>query len=262
MNSPKIPKTIAADPHYRLVSCESRDFFLQDVNDILTQSYPRFLMEDFICFQEWIDLYSLYPEFQFGLIEIASQKMIAQGSCVPIPWDRPLEELPNTGCDWALTTGLAGKSNNTKPTILGAVSLAVLPQYRGRGLSKYLVDYMQELARSYQFSALILAVRPTLKHLYPLTPMERYIQWKNEADFAFDPWLRTHLKQGAKLIGICDRSTTIVEPIFYWERTTQMRFPETGSYIIPSGIVPLEIDCNANQGSYIEPNIWLSYATA
>ncbi|WP_204106393.1 MULTISPECIES: GNAT family N-acetyltransferase [Spirulina sp. CCY15215] len=255
-------KIIDADTHYHWIDCRSQKSFFQEVNSVLRHSYPRFLIEDLIDFPEWRDLHSLYPEFQFGLVETESQKMVAQGSCLPIPWDRSLEELPNTGCDWILTAGLQGKENNTQPTILGGVSLTILPEYRGRGLSKYLLDYMQELARSYQFPALILAVRPTLKHLYPLTPIVRYIQWKNEAGLMFDPWLRVNLKYGAKLLGICDRSTEIIEPISYWEKTTQMHFPDTGKYIIPGGIIPLEIDRKTSQGYYIEPNIWISYPTA
>ena len=260
INAPKMLDTSAAYPDYSWIGCPDRDSFFQDANSILTRSYPRFLIEDLIDFQEWRDLHSLYPEFQFALVETATQTMVAQGSCLPVPWERSLVELPNTGCDWALMTGLAGKVNKIKPTILGAVSLTILPEYQGRGLSQYLLNHMQELARAYHFSALILAVRPTLKHLYPLTPMERYIQWQNKAGLTFDPWLRANLKQGAKLLGICDRSTTIIEPISYWERTTQMDFPDSGKYIIPGGIVPLDIDRDADRGSYIEPNIWLSYA--
>lgn len=260
IQSPKIPKTITSNPRYAIAHHEDRQFFFQEVNEVLSQSYPRFLIEDFVNSEIWKRFFYLYPEFQFGLVEVATQKIVAQGSCLPLPWHQSLEYLPNTGCDWALTTGLEAKYQNIEPTILSAVSVAILPEYRGRGLSSYLLDYMLELARCYQFPTLILAARPALKHLYPLTPMERYIEWKDEAGFSFDPWLRTNLKRGAKKLRICDRSTVMNETISHWERLTGMRFPETGSYIIPGGIVPLEINYLTNQGSYIEPNVWFSYS--
>lgn len=257
---PKIPKTITSNPHYNLVKSEEREYFFQEVNEVLGKSYPRFLIEDFIVSEPWKQLCSVYPEFQFGLVEVKTQKMVAQGSCLPLPWHQSLGELPNTGCDWALMTGLEAKSNKIASTILSVASIAILPEYQGQGLSQMLLDYMQELARCYQYPTLILAARPTLKHLYPLTPIERYINWQNEAGFAFDPWLRTNLKRGAKLIGICDRSTVMHDTISNWERLTQMRFPETGNYIIFGAIAPLEIDCESDRGTYIEPNVWLSYS--
>jgi GNAT superfamily N-acetyltransferase len=259
IKSPKTSKIIVSNPDYKIVNSEDREFFFQDVNEVLSQSYPRFLIEDFVDSEPWNHLCSLYPEFQFGLVEVKTQKMVAQGSCLPIPWHESLEKLPNTGCDWALKTGLDAKLQNITPTILSAASIAILPEYQGQGLSQILLDYMQELARSYQYPTLILAARPTLKHLYPLTPIGRYINWENKTGFSFDPWLRMNLKRGARLIGICDRSTVMDDTIGNWERLTQMRFPETGSYIIQGAIAPLEVNCESDRGTYIEPNVWLSY---
>ena len=256
---PKIPKTITSNPRYNLVTSEKREYFFQEVNEILRKSYPRFLIEDFVISEPWNQLCSVYPEFQFGLVEVESKKMVAQGSCLPLPWHQSLDELPNTGCDWALMTCLDAQSNKIIPTILSAASIAIVPEWQGKGLSQMLLDYMQELARYHQYTTLILAARPTLKHLYPLTPIERYISWQNETGFAFDPWLRANLKRGAKLLGICDRSTVMNDTIPNWERLSNMRFPETGSYIIQGAIAPLEIDCESDRGTYIEPNVWLSY---
>ena len=38
-----------------------------------------------------------------------------------------------------------------------------------------------------------------------------------------------------------------------------MRFPESGMYIVPGALVPVEIDHDANQGTYVEPNVWMRH---
>ena len=82
-----------------------------------------------------------------------------------------------------------------------------------------------------------------------------------ENGLLFDPWLRVNVKQGAKIAGICFKSTTINDTISGWENRVGMRFPETGDYIIPKGLVPVKIDYPNNMGIYIEPNVWLYYFT-
>ncbi|WP_189186828.1 hypothetical protein [Streptomyces albiflavescens] len=44
-----------------------------------------------------------------------------------------------------------------------------------------------------------------------------------------------------------------------WERWTGMVFPETGGYVIPEGLSLLRIDHSADQGTYVEPNIWMQH---
>jgi hypothetical protein len=39
-----------------------------------------------------------------------------------------------------------------------------------------------------------------------------------------------------------------------------MVFPETGRYIVPEGMVPVEIDRERGLGTYIEPNVWMHHA--
>jgi hypothetical protein len=39
-----------------------------------------------------------------------------------------------------------------------------------------------------------------------------------------------------------------------------MAFPESGSYVIPEALVPLEIDTEVDRGIYIEPNTWVLQA--
>jgi hypothetical protein len=38
---------------------------------------------------------------------------------------------------------------------------------------------------------------------------------------------------------------------------TELTFPEGGSYVVPGGLVPVEIDRERDEGLYVEPNVWM-----
>jgi hypothetical protein len=45
-----------------------------------------------------------------------------------------------------------------------------------------------------------------------------------------------------------------------WEKWTGLALPSSGTYVIPDGLTVLEVDREADQGIYREPNIWLRHA--
>ena len=104
---------------------------------------------------------------------------------------------------------------------------------------------------------LVAPVRPSLKHRYPLTPIERYVEWRDEDGSPFDPWLRVHVRCGGRIVKVCHRAMRIVGSIGEWESWTGMRFPEGGSYVVPGALAPIELDTQKDLGVYIEPNVWM-----
>jgi hypothetical protein len=36
-----------------------------------------------------------------------------------------------------------------------------------------------------------------------------------------------------------------------------MKFPQTGDYVVPGALVPVQIDRERDQGIYVEPNVWM-----
>ena len=133
------------------------------------------------------------------------------------------------------------------------------PQYRGRGISSNVIQAIKNAAEENGLKSFIVPLRPSWKSRYPLIPFEKYIEWKNEDGFSFDPWLRTHDKAGGKVLTIAPQSMTITGTIAEWEQWTKMRFPETGNYIVPGALTPVQIDCENNVGQYIEPNVWIKH---
>jgi hypothetical protein len=48
---------------------------------------------------------------------------------------------------------------------------------------------------------------------------------------------------------------TIEAEVSQWEKWSQFRFPESGDYIIPNTLAPVQIDLEQNVGRYLEPGI-------
>ena len=45
-----------------------------------------------------------------------------------------------------------------------------------------------------------------------------------------------------------------------WEEWTEMAFPESGVYVVPGALVPIEIDRERAEGLYVEPNVWMVHS--
>jgi hypothetical protein len=132
------------------------------------------------------------------------------------------------------------------------------PDHEGEGLSRVLLEHMRGLAHERGWE-LVAPVRPSLKHRYPLTPIERYVQWRRAEGLFFDPWLRAHERLGAELIGIAEDSLVVEGTVGELEEWTGLELPDTGSYVVPGALVPVEVDREHDRGSYREPNVWMRH---
>jgi hypothetical protein len=116
---------------------------------------------------------------------------------------------------------------------------------------------MKDIARRHGLKRMIAPVRPNLKSLYPLTPMEHYIQWLGDDGLPFDNWLRVHARLGAQIIKVCPQAMHISGTVADWEKWAGLKFPESGTYVVPGALTPIEIDRENDRGVYIEPNVWM-----
>lgn len=100
-------------------------------------------------------------------------------------------------------------------------------------------------------------MRPTWKARYPLTPIERYVEWRRDDGLLFDPWLRTHERLGAAVHSIAHGSMRISGSRADWQNWTGMVFPDNGSYVVGDALVPVEFSDDG--GLYVEPNVWMRH---
>jgi hypothetical protein len=201
----------------------------------------------------WGRLSEERPEFQFLLLS-DDDEILARGHSLPVRWDGSVADLP-AGIDGAIARGFDDDGAN----VLCAMLIAVPRTHQGRGLSPVAVAAMRDLAGRRNLAALIAPVRPSWKERYPLVPIERYARWIRADGFLFDPWMRVHERAGATVLKPEPRSLRITGTVAEWEEWTQMAFPQSGDYWFPRGLATVEIDRDADSGSYWEPNVWMHH---
>lgn len=203
------------------------------------------------------ELLEQFPECRLCMIDLETGEMVATGMCVPlqIADDVP---LPREGWDWIVDTASAQRGRNSN--VLGALSISVPELHRSRGFARDMINAMRAFAAMKGLSGVIAPVRPSAKCEYPDVSMDRYVAWRDDRGRMFDPWLRSHLSVGGKLLGVCERSMVVEQPIPFWEKWTNTTLDSSGAVALRGALTPVQIDVRAGVGRYIEPNVWVRHA--
>ena len=229
---------------------------LQAGVDSLVQYWQEFMLHDPVADAHFGHLYDWFLDYQTAICDMEGQ-VVARALCVPIFWE-PGSSLPDTGWQWALQNSVDTYTSREAPNTVCAIEISVHPKLRGTGLSTIALQAMKELAHAKGFSNLVAPVRPNMKHRYPLISMVDYITWTHDDSGApFDAWLRVHWRVGAQMVSVASKSMRITGTIAEWESWTQMRFPQSGAHIVSGALSPVMMDLEADQGVYVEPNVWM-----
>jgi GNAT superfamily N-acetyltransferase len=212
----------------------------------LRRAWPELLFHDALSNAYWHRLYEERPAFQFALLD--GGRVLAEGNSLPVAG------MPSGWRDAFPNAFDSGR----EPDRLCAIQILVDPDLHGKGLSRPMLEHMLGLARERDWE-LVAPVRPTLKHRYPVTPIDRYIEWRRDDGQLFDPWLRAHERVGANLVGVAPDSMVIQGTVDEFEQWCGLVFPESGSYVVEGALVPVEIDRERDLGSYREPNVWMRH---
>ena len=223
----------------------------------LMAEWPAFMHHDPIANEYFGRVRDEFASLQFFAWDDDTGDVVAEANAVPTTWDGQTESLPAEGLDAVLQASFAADA--PPPNVLCALQIVIAPGYRGRGLSLSMIKGMAELGRQHGLTSLIAPVRPSLKHRYPLADIERYIEWRRSDGQLFDPWLRTHERFGGTILEVAPRSMVIPGTLADWEEWAEMTFPETGTYVVPGALVPVEIDVERDSGLYVEPNVWMQH---
>ena len=217
--------------------------------------WSEFILHDAVSLVYWEKLFTHFPTFQ--LVVLDDGEVVGTLNAIPLCVDAERMELDDRGWDWALEKGFADWQSGLEPTVLCGLQIGIGARYRGKGVSKMLIGLMKQLAVQHGLAALVLPIRPNMKHRYPLIKMEDYVGWTNDDGLPFDPWIRTHVKLGAQIKNVCRRAMHIAGSISEWESWTGMTFKTSGAYTVDSALVPINVSVEANKAEYVEPNIWM-----
>jgi GNAT superfamily N-acetyltransferase len=224
----------------------------------LEHAWPEFMYHDPVLNRLFGRVIDEYAELQFYAWDDEREEVVGAGNAIPAAWDGDAASLPDGGVDAVVEAGFAGGA--PRPTVLCALQIVIDPESRGRGLSRRMIERMGEIGRDHGLGTLIAPVRPSLKHRYPLAPMERYLEWRRPDGTHLDPWLRTHERLGAEIAKVARQSMRVPGTIAEWEEWAEMEFPETSAYVVPGALVPVEIDRERDEGLYVEPNVWMVHS--
>jgi len=224
------------------------------------KNWPEFMFKDPVAAACWLALEQQFSDYQFALTDKSTSAIVAQVNSLPLAWDSPLDELPETGWDWALQQGVSDRKSGKPSMIQCALQIAIGPEYRGQGISAYALQVMKQIGREKGLTCLVAPVRPNRKADYPAMPIVEYVRWTIEDGLPFDPWLRVHVRAGGEIIKVCRQSLTISGSVREWEEWSGMSFPVSGSYEVPGALTPVTIDREIDSGLYIEPNVWVRHS--
>jgi hypothetical protein len=208
----------------------------------LREAWPEFVLHDALSNEHWPRLYEEHADFQFALLD--GDEVLAEGASIPVAG------MPAGWRQAFLSEG--------EPDRLCALMVLIAPHNHGRGLSRPMLEFMRGLAAQRGWE-LVAPVRPTRKERYPLIPIERYAQWRREDGLLFDPWLRTHERLGASVIGTGNEAMLVEGTIAEWEEWTRMPFPGSGPHVVPGALVPVEVDVERDRAVYAEPCVWMRH---
>lgn len=194
----------------------------------------------------------------FDVLLLDDGRVAAGGWGVPFAWDGTFADLPD-GYDGTLARSVADHEAGRAPTALSFMAAAVAPAYDKQGLATEVLTALAGRARERGIGEVVAPLRPTWKHRYPLQPMAEYATWHREDGLHVDPWIRTHQRMGATVLGPAARSMVVTGTVADWEKWADMPFPASGDYVIPDGLTTLHVDREADVATYVEENLWVRH---
>lgn len=232
------------------------------VRGLTKEVWPEFMLHDRVANENWRELFDRFIEYQLSLYDTQNDRVAGMANSFPLRWEDRFENLPGDGWDWAFQESVSNHKQGIEPNVHCAIQIVVRPEYRGQGLSAPMVEAVRGVTASKGLKALIIPIRPSEKHKYPLINLDDYITWKTEQGLPFDPWLRVHVRAGARIIKVCHESKRIRGTVAEWEEWTGLKFPQSGEYVVPGALNPIEINMEQDEGIYIEPNVWIVHEVA
>ena len=243
---------------FAVATCEEHPALFDASVDLENETWDNLSFLDFTSAHHahYDALLKRFPEYRLCMIELESGEMVATGMCVPlhVPDDTV---LPREGWDWIVDTAIAQGGSNANT--LGALSISVPEQHRHKGFARDMINAMRALAAMKNLSRVIAPVRPSAKCQHPFVPMQQYVGWQDERGRVFDPWLRSHVAVGGNIVGVCDRSMVVEQPIEFWKPWTRSNLDREGGVPFDGALAPLDVDLSAGVGRYVEPNVWVTH---
>lgn len=239
-----------------VVTFADRPDLEDEAHALLRVKWPEFIFHDAVT-GKYIERVGKYFA-RYDVLLLDEGRVVAGGWGVPLRWDGTVDDLPD-GYDGAMVRSVDDREAGVAPTTLSFMAAAVGDGSARRGVARELLTALRDRATADGLTHVIAPLRPTLKPRYPLTPMASFAAWTRDDGLSVDPWIRTHQRMGATILGPAQRSMVITGTVAEWESRTDMLFPETGRYVVPDAFGLLEVDRESDTATYVEENLWVQH---
>ena len=242
---------------YQIHSYGKQSKWIPDIEHINEKAWPQFMQGEKVMRTYWGFLLNNFDHYQSVLT--IENKIIAVVNSAPFRLGSDVNALHENGIYWGLKQISHNYYNELQPDTLMALQIVVNPDYQGKEISYECLNILKTLAYQQGLDRVVIPLRPSSKHLYPLIDINNYVNWKNKEGFPYDPWLRVHIKAGGKIVKLC-KGISIQASIPQWEEWTGLHFGSTGSYVIPKALNTIYADLDENTATYSQDNIWVVHS--
>jgi GNAT superfamily N-acetyltransferase len=194
---------------------------------------------------------------RYSIYLLLDGQVAAGGWGVPLAWDGT-SGLPE-GYRTALVASVEDHEQRLPVNTLSFMAAAVARQYDKQGLSAQVLNALIDRAIQDGLSHVVAPIRPTQKHRYPQVAMAEYAMWTRSDRLSIDPWIRTHQRMGATILGPAPNSMVVPGTVAEWEAWADMVFPVSGSYVVPEALNLVTVDRDADLVIYREDNLWVQH---
>jgi GNAT superfamily N-acetyltransferase len=220
--------------------------------------WPPFMLEDPVAGMFWAQLPVAFPEYQLLALD-ADDTIIAKVHSVPFAWSGSDDDLSDRGLDAILERAFHDLEHDRQPTAASLVEARVAPDHRGQGLSYRLLEAARGNAVRLGFDDLFGPVRPSAKSKEPRTPIGEYVMRVRPDGLPSDPWLRAHVRLGARIVKVCPMSMIVPGTLAQWRDWTGLALRTSGSIEVDGALVPVHVSVEHDHAVYVEANVWLHH---
>ena len=220
--------------------------------------WPAFMLHDPVADVFFLQVAEVFPEHQLLALD-GQGSVVGKVNSLPFAWTGFDDDLPVRGWDAVLERGFGDHARGTEATAVSLLEARVVAEHRGRGLSVQLLNAARENVQRLGFSDLFGPVRPTQKSNEPRTPMADYVARRRPDGLPTDPWLRAHVRLGARIVKVCPLSMTVTGTLVQWREWTGLRFTSSGDVEVSGALSPVHVSVEQDHAVYVEPNVWVHH---
>jgi GNAT superfamily N-acetyltransferase len=221
-------------------------------------TWPPFMLEDPVADVWFGRLPEVFGDYQLLALD-ARGDVVGKVNSVPFAWSGEDDDLPVRGWDGILERAFAEQASGVAPSAVSLLEARVVPDRRGAGLRARLLEAAVANTRRRGLRHLFGPVRPTAKAEEPRTPMAEYVARVRDDGLPTDPWLRVHVRRGARIVAVCPVSMTVPGTLAQWRAWSGLPLTASGAVDVPGALVPVHVSVEDDHAVYVEPNVWVHH---